>query len=117
MVRVEDAWGQREGAAQAAGRQAELGWTVNPSSGGRGYATEAVRKALRLCFEDLRLHRVVANAFASNEPSCRLAERVGMRRELYGVRDSLHRDLGWIDGVGYALLAEEWKGQQATAPV
>ncbi|MBF4561221.1 GNAT family N-acetyltransferase [Agreia pratensis] len=109
MVQVSDAWGQREVAAAARNMQAELGWSLNPEYGGQGFATEAVREALRICFEDLNLHRVVAEAFAANESSCRLAERVGMRRELYGVRDSLHRDLGWIDGVGYALLADEWK--------
>ncbi|RII87839.1 N-acetyltransferase, partial [Clavibacter michiganensis] len=76
--------------------------------GGRGLATEAVRAALRIAFEGLGVRRVVASAFADNGPSLRLAERVGMRRESYAVADSLHRDLGWIDGVGYALLAEEW---------
>ena len=116
MVRVEDAWGQREVADGARSMQAELGWTVNPSMGGQGFATEAVREALRLCFEDLHLYRVVAEAFAANEPSRRLAERVGMRCELHGVRDSLHRDLGWIDGIGFALLADEWKHQRESAP-
>ena len=108
MVRVGNAWAQREVVERAGGVQAELGWTLDPAVGGRGYASEAVREVLRVCFEDLGLRRVVANAFADNEASCRLAERVGMRREVYAVRDSLHRDLGWLDGVGYALLAEEW---------
>jgi RimJ/RimL family protein N-acetyltransferase len=35
-------------------------------------------------------------------------ERVGMRREAHNVKDSLHRTYGWIDGYGYALLAQEW---------
>lgn len=117
MVKVEDAWGQREVAEGTRNMQAELGWTLNPSMGGQGFATEAVREVLRLCFEDLQLHRVVAEAFAANEPSRRLAERIGMRHELHGVRDSLHRDLGWIDGIGYALLADEWKYQRETAAV
>jgi RimJ/RimL family protein N-acetyltransferase len=108
MVRIEDAWAQREVAHLAVGTQAELGWTLDPAVGGRGLATEAVRAALRVAFEDLGVRRVVASAFADNAPSLRLAERVGMRRESYAVGDSLHRDLGWIDGVGYALLAEEW---------
>jgi RimJ/RimL family protein N-acetyltransferase len=36
-------------------------------------------------------------------------ERVGMRREQYTVRDSLHRSDGWLDGMCYALLADEWR--------
>ena len=90
--------------------QAELGWTLASAAAGRGFATEAVREALRACFSDLGLRRVTANAFAGNEASCRLAERVGMRRESYCVGESLHRDLGWVDSVGYALLASEWVG-------
>jgi len=112
MVKVEDAWGQREVADGARSMQAELGWALDPSMSGQGFATEAVQEALRLCFEDLQLHRVVAEMFAANEPSRRLAERIGMRLEHHGVRDSLHRDLGWIDGIGWAILADEWKCQQ-----
>jgi hypothetical protein len=31
-----------------------------------------------------------------------------MRREALLRKESLHRELGWLDGVSYALLAEEW---------
>jgi RimJ/RimL family protein N-acetyltransferase len=108
MVAVEDAWAQVEVADQARSVQAELGWALDPVHAGRGLATEAVRELIRLCFEDLRLRRVTANCFAENEASWRLMERVGMRRELYTVRESLHRSEGWLDGMGYALLADEW---------
>ena len=57
----------------------------------------------------LGLRRVTAGCFAGNEPSWRLMERVGMRREAHAVRDSLHRSRGWLDGLTYALLAEEWR--------
>ena len=51
---------------------------------------------------------MVALAFADNAPSLRVMEKVGMRREALMVRESLHRELGWVDGVTYALLADEW---------
>jgi RimJ/RimL family protein N-acetyltransferase len=35
-------------------------------------------------------------------------ERVGMRRELHAVRESLHRYYRWLDTVGYAILDYEW---------
>jgi RimJ/RimL family protein N-acetyltransferase len=111
MVRREDAWAQAEVADRARGVQAELGWVLDPAYGGRGYATEAVRALLRVCFEDLGLRRVVALCFYDNEASWRLMERVGMRREAHNVRDSLHRSGEWIDGLVYALLAEEWRAQ------
>ncbi|MEX0429196.1 GNAT family N-acetyltransferase [Nocardioides sp. DS6] len=108
MVRVEDAWAQEEVVEEARGVQAELGWTFDPAYGGRGLATEAVRAVIDLCFGPLRLRRVQANCFADNEPSWRLMDRVGMRREAHMVQESLHRTKGWLDGFSYALLAEEW---------
>jgi RimJ/RimL family protein N-acetyltransferase len=67
-----------------------------------------------VCFEHLGMRRIEAGAFAANEPSWRLMERVGMRRESYSVKESLHRDLGWVDGVLYAMLADEWYERRAT---
>ena len=110
MLEVEDAWSQAEVAEQARGVQAELGWVLHPDHAGHGYATEAVRELIRLCFEDLGLRRVTANCFAANVTSRRLMERLGMRREVHTVRESLHRSGDWLDGMGYALLAEEWRG-------
>jgi RimJ/RimL family protein N-acetyltransferase len=108
MIAVEDAWAQSEVKDRALGVQAELGWAVAPEYGRQGLATEAVRELLRICFEEMGLRRVTAECFAANERSWRLMERVGMRREAYAVKDSLHRELGWLDGLTYALLAEEW---------
>jgi RimJ/RimL family protein N-acetyltransferase len=115
MLAVEDAWAQAEIAEQARGVQAELGCVLHPDYGGHGYATEAVRELIRLCFTELGLRRVTASCFAGNEASWRLMERVGMRRELYAVRDSLHRSGKWLDGLGYALLVDEWR-QSAVTP-
>lgn len=108
MIRIGDAWGQREVAHEAQRTEAELGWTLRPDAQGHGYASEAVRAGFDIAFGPLGLRRVTASAFALNEPSWRLMERVGMRREAYTVKESLHRTRGWIDGVNYALLAEEW---------
>ncbi len=109
MIAVEDAWAQAEVAEQARGVQAELGWAFHPEHTGVGYATEAVRELIRICFTGLGLRRVTAGCFAGNEASWRLMERVGMRREIVTVRESLHRSGEWRDGMGYALLADEWR--------
>ncbi len=109
MLRVEDAWAQKEVADQAREAQAELGWVLDPDFTGHGYATEAVRELMRICFEELRIRRVVATCFADNLPSWRLMERVGMRREVHAVGDALHRSSGWSDTFSYAVLADEWK--------
>lgn len=114
MLAVEDAWAQTEVADRAVGVQAELGWAFDPAHTGRGYATEAVAALVRVCFEDLGLRRVTAGCFAANEPSWRLMERLGMRRESHNVRESLHRSGEWLDGYLYALLADEWRTRTAT---
>jgi RimJ/RimL family protein N-acetyltransferase len=41
--------------------------------------------------------------------SWRVLEKLGMRREQHGIRDSRHAELGWIDGFTYAMLEEEWR--------
>ncbi len=108
MLRRADASAQLDVADQAHDTQAELGWILDPAHSGHGYATEAVRELLRYCFQDLGVRRVTANCFLDNASSWRLMERVGMRRELHAVRESLHRSGRWLDTVGYSLLNEEW---------
>jgi len=109
MLRVEDPWAQAEVREQAAGTQIEIGYVFDPAHAGRGYATEAVREELRICFEDLGIRRVVAQLFADNLASRRLLERLGLRREQHTRQDSLHRSGQWLDGMMYAILAEEWR--------
>jgi RimJ/RimL family protein N-acetyltransferase len=112
MLAVEDAWSQSEVAAQARGVQAEIGWCLDPAYAGQGLATEACEALVRICFETLGLRRLTANCFADNERSWRLMERLGMRREVHTVRESLHRSGLWLDGYGYALLADEWRASR-----
>jgi RimJ/RimL family protein N-acetyltransferase len=113
MLKIADAWAPAHVVSQGRGVQAELGWSLRPEETGKGYATEAVEAALRLCFEELGLRRVTASCFAANTASSRLMERVGMRREAHTLRDALHPSGEWMDGCGYALLAEEWRHRHA----
>lgn len=108
MVRRRDAWAQLEMADAAKGVEAELGWVLHPDHTGRGYATEAMTAVIDVCFGALGLRRVHAGCFADNEPSWRLMERLGMRREEHSRKTALHRSGEWLDGMNYGLLAEEW---------
>ncbi|MGO2747676.1 GNAT family N-acetyltransferase [Microbacterium sp.] len=108
MLKIGDGWAQREVLEQARGVEAELGWTLAPDFTGQGYATEAVRAVIDVCFGPLALRRVHAGCFADNEPSWRLMERLGMRREEFSRKTALHRSGEWMDGMNYGLLAEEW---------
>jgi RimJ/RimL family protein N-acetyltransferase len=85
----------------------ELGYVLNPALGGRGYATEAASVMLRLGFEDLGLHRIVARIDEDNEPSVRLARRLGMRQEARLVHNEFFKGR-WSNEVDFAMLADEW---------
>lgn len=108
LLRIDDAWAQVEAPAELQARQAELGWVLDPSETGKGYATEAVDALIGECFTTLGVRRITANCFRGNEASRRLMERVGMRCEQHAVRESLHRSGRWLDTLTYALLADEY---------
>ena len=57
----------------------------------------------------VRLHRIVARIDERNEPSLRLARRLGMRQEARLVRNERFKG-EWSTEVDFAMLAEEWYG-------
>lgn len=107
MMEVVDGMGQDDHPASTK-VEGMLGYILDPAHAGHGYATEMAHNLLSLAFDDLGLRRVTAGCYADNTASRRVLEKVGMRLEQYGVRDSWHAELGWIDGCTYALLKEEW---------
>lgn len=92
--------------------EGEIGWTVLPQHGGRGYATEAARAVLALAFEHYGLRRVVANLDVRNERSAALCERLGMRREVHRVADFWSKGR-WTSSYEYALAREDWRAALA----
>ena len=81
----------------------KVGYTISPEVQGRGYATEAVRALVDYAFDALAADVVRAYASEENEPSIRVAEKVGMRlverlehrydeEVWYGVRYELRRE-------------------------
>jgi len=59
----------------------EIGWILAREAWGRGYATEAGAAAMRHVLETLARPRVVAIIDPGNEPSKRVAARLGMKYE------------------------------------
>lgn len=89
----------------------DIGFTLDPSAQGRGYATEAVGALLRYLFEDRGKHKVCADCDTRNDASWRLLERLGFRRE--GELRESYRDGGaWAGEYLYGLLAAEWRARQ-----
>jgi len=60
---------------------AELGYDLDPAWWGRGLMTEALGAILDVAFGRMRLARVEALVFTSNEASLRLLDRLGFTRE------------------------------------
>ena len=92
-------------------QQAEIGYIIHPDHAGHGYATEAGRVLLRIAFQDLGLHRVVASTDARNTASGRVLEKLGMRAEAHFVENEYVKG-EWQSERVYAILAREW--QEAT---
>jgi ribosomal-protein-alanine N-acetyltransferase len=63
--------------------RAEIGYSLHRSHWGKGYAREAVTRALAYGFEDLGLRRFEADIDPRNVPSLALCERLGFQREGY----------------------------------
>lgn len=86
---------------------AEIGFMLAPGHHGQGYATEAAAAILRLAFEDLGFHRVIARLEPRNDASAALLERLGMRREAHLVENEWIKG-EWQSELIYALLEREW---------
>ncbi|WP_432995168.1 GNAT family N-acetyltransferase [Dactylosporangium sp. CA-233914] len=95
------------------GRQAEIGFTLEPRAQGHGYAAEAVRRVVDHLLVGEGLHRVHASVDGRNARSARLLSRLGFRREGLELQSGLGE--GGRQGRGkrpddarYAVLASEW---------
>jgi RimJ/RimL family protein N-acetyltransferase len=94
--------------ASAEDRQGEIGFALHTDYQGKGLAAEAAREMLRVGFEELGLHRIVAVLDDRNGASARLLERLGMRREAHHL-DALVFKGEWANEYVYALLEDEWR--------
>lgn len=96
------------------GRQAEVGWILNPQFHGRGYAVEAATRVIDLAVETLGIHRVHAQLDPRNDASVALCARLGMRLEAHFVEDIFYKG-EWGDTGVYAVLAREWRERRHAA--
>lgn len=90
-----------------ANASAEIGWSLHPDQRGRGYMTEAAGAMLRIAFQEIGVHRVIAQLDPRNAASIALCKRLGMRAEANFVEDTWFKG-EWGDTAIYALLDREW---------
>jgi ribosomal-protein-alanine N-acetyltransferase len=90
---------------------AHLGFSLAKGATGRGFMLEALREVIRYAFEDLGLHRLMANHQPSNLRSARLLERLEFQEEGLA-RDYLLIAGEWRDHVLRSLVNERWRPER-----
>ena len=96
----------RRGATQSA----TLGYWIGERHARKGYMTDAVAAVLPFTFDRLGLHRLEAACLPDNDPSRRLLERSGFRREGLA-RAYVRIDGRWRDHLLFALLEDDWRSR------
>jgi [ribosomal protein S5]-alanine N-acetyltransferase len=85
-----------------------VGYALAAGAQGKGYMTEGLRASLDYVFEQLNLHRVMANFMPHNVRSNAVLRRLGFSVEGYA-RDYLYIDGAWRDHVLTALTNPNWR--------
>lgn len=94
-LQYQDTWPQGE-------HKTEVGWLIDCSYWGQGFATEGARESVHYGFEEIGLERIISIALPENIASRRVMEKCGLtfRGEAYW------RDL-YV--VWYAIDRDEWE--------
>jgi [ribosomal protein S5]-alanine N-acetyltransferase len=80
-----------------------LGYKTDGAAINHGYMTEALTRAIRFAFADMRLHRIEANIMPRNARSIRVVEKLGFVNE--GLSRKYLKIAGvWEDHMHYVLL-------------
>lgn len=85
-----------------------LGYGLSEGAVGKGIMTEALKVAIDYMFDELNLHRIMANHSPHNFRSARVLRRLGFVPEGYA-RDYLRVHDEWQDHVINALTNHFWK--------
>lgn len=97
-------------------RHGELGYHIERSQWGHGYATEAATVLIRWCFERARLHRLDAVTSEGNAASVRVLRKIGFRKE--GRRPERARlGMRWVAELEHGLLFSDFRWQGRAPPV
>ena len=93
----------------------DLGYRFNANYHGQGYATEGCQAVLGHAFDALAADRVTSGTAAANQPSCRLLQRLGLKKTGEGQGSFRKTPEGQpIEFVGYsfAISREEWRARK-----
>ena len=89
-------------------RVCEIGYWLGKAHWGKGYAKEAVSLLLQFGFGELKLNRIEAHTFATNERSAGLLQSIGFRNE-GTLRSSVIQEGRFVDNMLFSILCTEYK--------
>lgn len=92
-------------------RTAEVWYKLHPTMWNKGYATAAVERILKFCFEELNMHRVEAGCSKQNGASKKVLEKCGFTEE--GLKRKILPIRGeWHDAYFFAILEEDYANKK-----
>jgi len=89
-----------------------LGYSIAETEQSKGYMTEALNAAIEYVFQELNLHRIMANYMPHNQRSGNLLKRLGFIVEGYA-RDYLLINGQWQDHILTSLINPNWQPEKA----
>jgi RimJ/RimL family protein N-acetyltransferase len=88
-------------------RIAGLGYILNRSAWGIGYASEAAQALLQLAFDDLTMQKVMASCDSENKGSENVMIKLGMLKEAHLKRDKFMKGK-YRDTLVYSITRSDW---------
>ncbi len=88
-----------------------LGYNLAEVEQGKGYMTEALQAAIQYVFQELNMHRIMANYMPHNQRSGNVLKRLGFVVEGYA-RDYLLINGQWQDHILTSITNRDWKFSQ-----
>lgn len=84
-----------------------LGYKIDLEYQGKGFMFEALKTAIQYVFEELKLHRIMANYMPSSIRSAKLLHRLGFEIEGYA-KNYLLINNRWEDHILTAMSRKQW---------
>ena len=85
-----------------------VGYSLAEKEQGKGYMTEALQASIDYVFNELKMHRIMANYMPHNQSSGNLLKRLGFVVEGYA-RDYLLINGEWQDHILTSLINPKWE--------
>lgn len=74
---------------------------------GNGIAIESARLVFDYCFKELNLHKIITRASASNIGSCKVSEKLKMKRKAV-LDEYFYSNGNYENAYIYGILKDEW---------